>query len=277
MTHSPTPHLAADPEVVRRLVAEVLRRIGASAAGNVAGPAAPAQAASPALSAAAVAPPGSASSPTAAPAGVVLLTERVITLSVIEALPAGTRQAAIAAGAVITPSARDRGQELGIALVRAAATQAGPAIPPRPFLVAHAACPVAPVARTAAIARVVPGAQHLPASGLADVVGTLAVQIVRDGGRGILLTGRPATALVLANRQPGLRAVGGPDVRGVLAAAAECAANLLVIDPASFAVGLERLCTEFAGRPHQPAPPELATPAPSTGHAGCSCTHGGPG
>ena len=265
MTHSPSPALTPDPEVVRRLVAEVLRRIGASAPGSAAAPAALAQ-------------PGAVVASIAPPAGGVLLAERVITLAVIEKLPPGTRQAAIAAGAVLTPSARDRAQELGIALVLApaAGAQAGAAAPPRPFLVAHAACTVAPLAKTAAIARAVPGVQQLPASGLADVVASLAVQVVRDGGRGILLTSRPATALVLANRQTGLRAVGGPEVRAVLAAAAECAANLLVVDPAAFAVGLERLCTEFAGRPDLPAPAELAAPAASTGHAGCSCTHGGP-
>jgi hypothetical protein len=265
MTHSPSPALTPDPEVVRRLVAEVLRRIGASAPGSAAAPAALAQ-------------PGAVVASIAPPAGGVLLAERVITLAVIEKLPPGTRQAAIAADAVLTPSARDRAQELGIALVRApaAGAQAGAAAPPRPFLVAHAACTVAPLAKTAAIARAVPGVQQLPASGLADVVASLAVQVVRDGGRGILLTSRPATALVLANRQTGLRAVGGPEVRAVLVAAAECAANLLVVDPAAFAVGLERLCTEFAGRPDLPAPAELAAPAASTGHAGCSCTHGGP-
>jgi len=247
MSHSPAPALPPDPEVVRRLVAEVLRRIGASTGSS-------------------------------ATAGSVLLAERVISLAVFDTLPTGTRQAVIAAGAVLTPSARDRAQELGITLVRAPASgaHAGTAAPGRSFLVAHAACLIPPVARTAAIARAVPGAQQLPASGLADVVASLAVQIVRDGGRGILLTSRPATALVLANRQTGLRAVGGPEVRAVLAAAAECAANLLVVDPAAFAVGLERLCTEFAGRPELPAPAELTAPAAATGHAGCSCTHGGP-
>jgi hypothetical protein len=262
MTHPGSPGLAPDPETVRRLVEEVIRRLGGVAPPS---PTSPRPALEPTVVAAGASP---------APAGSLPLAERVITAAVIDALPPGTTQAAVAAGAVVTPSARDRAQAAGIALVRApAAGGDGAAATARPFVVAQAACTPAPTARTAAIARTVPGVQQLPASGLADVVASLAVHLVRDGGRGVLLTGRPATALVLANRQTGLRAVGGHDMRAVLAAAAECAANLLVIDPAAFPAGLERLCAAFAGGPPLPAPAELAAAGV---HAGCGCAHGGP-
>lgn len=258
MTTPGSTSSAPDPETVRRLVAEVIRRIATVA---------PSAAASPAPAAATdVAPPS--------PADGILLTDRVITLAVIDKLPPGTRQAAHPAEAVITPSARDRARETGVTLVRMPAARAlpGAAVMARPFLMAHASCTPAPVATMATIARSVPGSQQLPASGLVDVVASLAEHVVRGGGRGILLTNRPAVAIVLANRRTGLRAVGGPDMRAVLAAAAECAANLLVVDPV-FPGGLERLCVEFAGRPDMPAPAELAS---GGGPAGCGCTHGGP-
>jgi hypothetical protein len=112
----------------------------------------------------------------------------------------------------------------------------------------------------------VPGAQRLPSSGLADVIAALATHASRDAARGILLTGRPAVAAILANRSAYLRAVTGRDATHLAAAAAACAANLLVVDPAAFAGGLERLCADFATRPSGPLPPELAA-AP----AGCGC------
>jgi hypothetical protein len=252
---------AFDRDTVQRLVAEVIRRIQAEG-----GPAPATSSSTPAPSA----PPASmygAPEPTAPAA---TLADRVITLHALERLPAGTRQLVVAAKTVITPSARDYAKEVGIAIVRGGVSAAtASAAPPRPFVIAHAQCGHAPAAKAAAIARGVPGGQQLPASGLADVIAAIAVHASRDAARGVLLTSRPALAVILANRSASLRAVTGRDAAAITAAAADCQANLIVVDPATFPGSLERLCVDFATRAPGPLPAELGA-AP----AGCGCkTH----
>jgi len=252
-----------DRDTVQRLVAEVIRRIQAEA---TAAPAAPAAAhASPAAAA-----PASSYGAPEPKAAAAMIAARVITLHAVERLPAGTRQVVVDAKAVITPSARDYAKEAGIAIVRgAAAGSLVSTVPPRPFLIAHAQCGTDPAVKAAAIARAVPGSQQLPSSGLADVVTAIATHASRDAARGILLTSRPAVAAILANRSASLRAVTGRDAASLSAAASDCQANLLVVDPTAFTGSLERLCTDFANRPAAALPSELAT-APS----GCGCkTH----
>ena len=249
-------------DAVRRIVEEVLRRIAAEAAG----PARPVTAATP------VRLPEPAAGPVAASA--TALTERVITLDMLVRLPAGTRQVTVPPRAVVTPSARDHAREVGLALVTAAASApAAPApAPGRPLAIAHADCGGDATRRCAAIVRAVPAAQQLPPSGLADVVAALAAHAARDGGRGVLLTGRPAVAAVLANRHPGVRAIVARDPGSVARAATECSANLLVVNPADFAGGLERAAADFATRVRTAVPAELATAAPAA--TPCSCkTH----
>ena len=237
---------AHDRATVERLVAEVLRRLAADA-----------------RPAAASSAPGPAAVGGAAP-----LADRVVTLAALERLPAGTRHVAIDARAVVTPSARDYARDAGIALERRSAAGASSA-EPRPFLIATAACAADPAGTAAAIARAVPAAQRLAGSGLADVIAAVATHAARDAARAVLLTGRPALALVLANRSPSLRAVTGRDAAALVAAAADCQANLLVVDPARFTGGLERACADFAARPSGTVPAELAS-APG----GCGCkTH----
>ncbi|MFM8635159.1 MAG: hypothetical protein ACKOEX_10170 [Planctomycetia bacterium] len=242
---APTP---PDADTIRRLVVEVIARLQAGV------PAAPP--ASPAAS-----PPGQ---PTAT-AGIALA-DKVITLASLERLPAGTRRVAVTAAAVITPSAREFAADAGIELVRGGeATQ--PSATRRPFIVASVECGGDAAGHCAAIVRGIPGAQQLPATGLADVIGALATHASRDGARGVLLSSRPSAAVVLANRSASLRAVTARDVAGLLAASSECAANLLVVDPRVLsAVSLERVASDFARRDPSEAPAELAAPSSS-----CSC------
>lgn len=259
--NAPASTPALDRDTVQRLVAEVIRRIQAEAK------AAPAATVQP--QAAAAAPASSYGAPEPKATAALTLADRVITLHAVERLPAGTRQVVVDAKAVITPSARDHAKELGIALVRGGTTASAAAAPPRPFLIAHSQCQADPSTKAAAIARAVPAVQQLPPSGLADVIAALAVHASRDAARGILLTSRPAVAAILANRSASLRAVTGRDAASLAAAAADCQANLLVVDPTSFTGSLERLCTDFAARPAAPLPSELAS-APT----GCGCkTH----
>lgn len=258
-----TPEQTSD--AVRRIVEEVLRRIAADAAGTPrpAGGAAPARVA--AADAAATAP---------AAAAAAALTERVITLEMLVRLPAGTRQLTVPARAVVTPSARDHAREVGLAIVTAAASATAAPAPAtsRPLAIAHADCGGDATRRCATIARAVPGSQQLPPSGLADVVAALAAHAARDGGRGLLLTGRPAVAAVLANRHPGVRAIVARDSSSAARAASECSANLLVANPTDFTGGLERAAVDFATRDRAAIPPELAAAAPAA--TPCSCkTH----
>jgi len=259
------------PEMIAGVVREVLRRIRAeatAASGPIVSAVPPV---SPALSAAA-APSAAAAAAPGAPGGSVLA-EKVVTAALLARLPADIRRVLVRADAVLTPSARDQAREKGIEVVRSRAEgktplSGQPPAPPRPFVVAYADCQGDVGARCAGIVRAVRGAQQLPASGLADVVGALASHAAGDGARGVLLTGRPHTATTLANRSKSLRAVTARDPATLLAAASECAANLLVINPRELsAFHCERLARELAKRTWGNPPAELsAAPAP------CACS-----
>jgi hypothetical protein len=244
--------MTLDAAAVQALVAEVVRRIRVAQA-----PTAATQSAAP--------PP----QPPAAASGAALsIPDRVITLAHLERLPATVREVVVDAKAVITPSAREHAKDSGISLVRGKPVGAT-AVAARPFVIAQAACRVDASARTAAIARTVSGGQQLPASGLADVVAAIAAHASKDAARGVLLTSRPALAIVLANRSASLRAVTGRDAASLAAAAAETAANLLIVDPGQFTgSSLERLCADFHRVASGPLPAEL-TAAPSE----CGCKH----
>jgi len=256
MAHSGVNRSGPDSETVRGLVAEVLRRVQVEFPAAGTGPTArPPE-------------PPAAVPATPTPATAVRLTGGVVTLAMVERLPAGTRRLVVDAAAVVTPSARDHARDLGIAIDRAgdAASRRFQA----PFFVAHAECGVDGTARAAAIARGVAGASQLPATGLADVVASLATHASHDAARGVLLTGKPALATTLANRSASLRAVTARDPVALAAAAAECNANLLVVDPANFPqAAFARLAQQLATRPAGQTPPLLAARP-----AGCGCkTH----
>ena len=231
-----------DPQAVRAIVIEVLRRIQAGPSPSV--------------------PP----SPVSAAAAALRLPGRVVSLATLHQLPAGTARVAIDPTGVVTPSAREYARDRGIVIERGSAP-GGPEAARGPFIVAHAECGARAAAGAAALARAVPGAAQLPASGLVDVVGAFALHASRDAARGVLLAGRPALAAALANRSPSLRAVTARDPATLAAAVAECNANLLVVDPATFpAAALLRLASALATGPGGEAPPPLAARP-----AGCGC------
>ena len=258
---------AITPDQIAAIVREVLRRIRVDLRPQGAlPPAAPPASALPAAKAPATGP--------STMAGVFGLAEKLVTAASLATIPAGTKTVMLRHDALITPSGRDAARAAGCTLVRGAkgaSATPGAAAASRPFFVAAAECPGDSATRTAGLVRTLPGAQQLPATGLTDVVASLGLHLARDGGRGILLAGRPHVAVALANRSPGVRAVTARDTTTLLAAAQECAANLLVIAPRDFsASSLERIGVTLAGRDPGPAPAELAPPAA----AGCPC--GGP-
>jgi hypothetical protein len=251
MTLHPAP--VPTPDEIRALVAEVIRRLRT---GGSPAPAAVVSAGTPAAASAVAS--GSAPRSTR-------IAERVIAVATIDRLPGGTARIVVDPRAVITPSARERLVDLGIAVDRGSASPAAAAVA-RPFLLARVDCPADAGVGAARIARALPGVQQLPATGLGDVIEALSVQASRDAARGLLLTGRPALAIVLANRSRSLRAVSGRDPGAMLAAARETAANLLVANPREWSPGaLERVAVEFA-RLDAPLPSELAAAA-----GGCGC------
>lgn len=235
-----------DPRMIRAIVAEVVRRIRSEQ-------------------------PAAGSTMAAPSAGVearegVVVPGRVVALAMLEKLPPGVTRITIEASAVITPSARDHARSRGLVIDRMP-TGGGAVAPQSPFYVASAECGAGPAGQAAAIARAVPAAAQLPASGLGDVVATLALHAARDAARGVLLCGRPAVAVVLANRSASLRAVTARDPAALATAAADCNANLLVVDPSTFpAAALLRLATQLAARPAGDIPALLAARP-----AGCGC------
>lgn len=270
-------HHAVDPEAVRAIVAEVLQRVlaerplGEAPAGKARGPGfqpAAGGAGQEGVPVPAADAGGRHVCPTGSAAG-LSLSGGVISLAMVAKLPAGARRVTIETRAVVTPSAREYAGDKGIVLERRAAGGArGVDGPGRvPFIVAHAECRGDGAARAAGIVRAIPGGSQLPASGLAEFVEAFALHAARDGARGVLLTGRPVVATVLANRSAAVRAVTGREPAGLADAAAECHANLLVLDPARFpAAAAIRLAKDLATRP----PGD--TPAPLTARpAGCSC------
>lgn len=242
------------PDDVSRIVRAVLERVRQQA------PAAPAPAARPA-------PAGAAPSPTGPAAGVAI-PEKVVTAAALVTVPGGVRIVSVRHDAVITPSARDRAREGGFELVRAAKGHASAPSAGRAFFVGSAECPGDASGRSSGVVRAVPGAARLPATGLADVVAALSLHVTRDGARGLLLAGRPHAACALANRSPGVRAVTARDAATLLAAVAECAANVVVVHPRDFSgTGLERVAVALAAG-SAPLPAELAPPP--------ACPCGGP-
>ncbi len=252
MTMPPTTANALTPQDIARLVGEVISRIHRETA----------KAGQPAVAAV----------PAPAAVATVTLTDRVVSAELLEQLPADTTAVQLPRRAVITPSARDIARDRGISLVPAATQPAAGAA--RPLIIARAECEADCSALTARLNRAIPASQQIPAAGLASGLTTLADHAGRDAARGLLLTSNPALACVAANRHGSLRAVTADTVAGLEAAAAACAANLLVIDPSRFsATSLERMVVAFAARDSSPPPAVLtAAPPPATATA-CSCQH----
>jgi len=185
--------------------------------------------------------------------------ERVVSLANVRKLAAGTRCLHVPAAAVVTPSALEHLRDAGIELRRAAAPSAGGGPAAATLLVAAAEVSAAADGLAAGVVRGVPSGERLPSVGLAAAIASLAEAAARNGSRGLLLSSRPASAAVLANRHRSLRAVIAADVAGGLAAAAECRATLLVADPQRFSgASLRRLAVEFAKQSHAALPDDLA-------------------
>ncbi|HEX5447381.1 MAG TPA: hypothetical protein VFW87_26440 [Pirellulales bacterium] len=217
-----------------RLVAEVLRRIELER--SVAGAEPGRKGAGDREEAASVRQcPGGAEPPGhrqgSAPATVVELQDRVITLKELDGKLGKAKQITVPRRAVITPAARDELARRGIAIGYAIAVQQSK---PRATVAWGQAETNYEAARLlAALARERISVEPLAQTGLAQVIDELGDEITKGGKPAVLLTAKAAVALCLANRRRGVRAVMAQSFATTLQAVRAVGANLLVVDPAS--------------------------------------------
>ncbi|MBX7073393.1 MAG: hypothetical protein K1X71_09625 [Pirellulales bacterium] len=162
----------------------------------------------------------------------LLLTERVVTTRLLEGRLAGVATVSVAARAVVTPAARDLLRERKIALRRGDAAEAATkAAPAARLVIGVAETHFDPAALVARVKPRLATVEQLPRVGLAGVVSELADRVRLGGDRGVLFTGEPQVALVLANRHPGVRAVAVGCADSMRRARAAIGPNVLVIQP----------------------------------------------
>ncbi|HTU24372.1 MAG TPA: RpiB/LacA/LacB family sugar-phosphate isomerase [Pirellulales bacterium] len=193
----------SDPKLVDSIVREVLARLASQR-------------------------PSEKSAAAAAPAQLVL-EPAVISVATLADRLSGVQRVVVGRKAVVTPAARDLLKQHNITLSRSAQT----AIAGKPTLtVAVCDTAVDPAALLRSVAPLASNIERLAKTGMSTVVVELCDAVVKDGRRGLLLSGQPTVACCLANRRPGVRAAVAHDRDEVAAAAASLGMNLLVIDPA---------------------------------------------
>lgn len=139
----------------------------------------------------------------------------------------------IAAGTVLTPSARDYLKSRGIVIQRSATSAAARAKAPTVRLVLGVAeSKFEPSGIVTQLKRDGIQIEQVARVGLTGVVDDLAERVSKGGDRGLLFTSRPAAAACLANRSRGVRAATARDADEVRQIVKELNANLLVMNPA---------------------------------------------
>jgi hypothetical protein len=155
-----------------------------------------------------------------------------VTTRLLEGRFAGVATVTVAARAVVTPAARDLLRERKIALRRGGAAEAATnATPAARLVIGVAETHFDPAALVARVKPRLATVEQLPRVGLAGVVSELADRVRLGGDRGVLFTGEPQVALVLANRYPGVRAVAVGCADSMRRARAAIGPNVLVIQP----------------------------------------------
>ncbi|MBX7166988.1 MAG: hypothetical protein K1X74_11710 [Pirellulales bacterium] len=196
------------PELVDRIVREVLVRLAPAAASQT-------------PSTAAVAPD----------LLTLVLDERVITLRQLAEHLGSARTLQVAPRAVITPAARDLLRQRGVALVRASAVPAPAAAKStQRVTVAVAETKFDASALIRDLRKLPREVEALASCGLVTVAREMADRVARGGDLGVLLTDQAAAALCLTNRHAGVRAMAPADEAGLRRGCAAVGANLLVVD-----------------------------------------------
>ena len=178
---------------------------------------------------------------------------RVVTMNNVAGRLDSIRRVVVSREAIVTPAVRDELLRRGIALECAKSANGDPATVHLSLMISGIDFDAATL--MAALAR----EGFLVAQSNSDCLiaagDRLAEEIRQHDTLGVLLTRHAAAGLCLANRLPGVRAVGGIDAPAVAAASAAVGANLLVVDPRTGTFfQLKQAITEFARGGVRPCP-----------------------
>jgi hypothetical protein len=199
--------------------------------------------------------PATPTAPIPVASGQLVMTGRVVTLSALDGRWAGIHQLLVPPGAVVTPAVRDELRRRNVALGFAASPASGtPTKSVLLTLVAHAGVgdPAELVAALAG-ASVVVRQENLDC--LIASCERLAGLVAGGKGLGLLLTRHTPSAMCLANRHRGVRAVLATDVIPTATASKAIGANVLVADPATLGGGrLKRIVLDYCRAGVRPCP-----------------------
>lgn len=230
---------------IEQIVRDVMRELELRTAKEVAAPSKPA------------APPAATATPAPAPSPAssskkheaadsepkpLVIDASVVTMAVLSGRLDGVRQVVVPAGAVVTPAVYDELYRRNATLTFATTESATGAV--RLVLVV-AGKHFDPSALVAALRPALTVETHATDC-LMAASDLMAAEVARPNTLGVLVTRHTSSALCLANRLSGVRAVWTPDASHVASAAAAVGANVLVLDPRSGGhFGLKRQITEF--------------------------------
>jgi len=184
--------------------------------------------------------------------------ERVVTLASLDGRLRGVREVIVPNGAVVTPAVRDdlRKKKIKVTFAEEAHTANGST---GGMLVGMAAGSYDAAAVLRAISVESCGVDRVDDDCWIELVRQLSRVIAAKGRFGVLITGRAAAAVCLANRERAVRAVLGVTATSVKEAMQMVGANLLIVDPASHGLyELRGMVREFARGSHE-CPDELKT------------------
>lgn len=218
---------------LERVVQEVLRELN-----RLAGPPPLAPAATPRT-------PSQSAVPAAD--GQLALSDRVVTLSLLEGRLAGLRKLVVSPTSLVTPAVRDelarRNVELIVGL--SARESAKATVQLRLVLVTHGRR-FDPAGLLAALRSSPMAIEHHAKDCIMATSDLLAAEVARPNTLGAVLTRHTAAAMCVANRLAGVRAVLGLDAGTLTAVAEAVGANVLVADPAGGSLfWLKRLLETF--------------------------------
>ena len=179
-------------------------------------------------------------SPAAAPAdelvaGELSIEGKIVAIEQLQGKLAGIRQVSVPRGAIVTPAARDLLKEKNVQLAwrvageKASGGSSGSAVS---LVLGVADTIYEPAKLVQALVKSGTAVSRLAQTGLAIVVSELTDAVAKSGQTGLLLTSQTATAVCLANRNRGVRAVTGENRNAIAAAVQAVGANVLVFDPA---------------------------------------------
>jgi len=178
---------------------------------------------------------------------------RVVTMNDVAGRLDSVRRLVVSREAIVTPAVRDELLRRGIALEYAKSPNGAPATIRLTLMTSGT--DFDPTTLMAALAREGFQVKRSNSDCLIAAGDELATEILQPDTLGVLLSRHAAAGLCLANRLPGVRAVGGIDAPAVAAASAAVGANLLVVDPrAGSFFQLKQAITEFARGGVRPCP-----------------------